>query len=40
MKKLEWISDTIMNTSVFEYFDVYISVGVKAALSAHGLGKI
>ena len=40
MKKLQWISDTIMNTSVFEYFDVYISVGVKATSSAHGLGKI
>ena len=36
MKKLQRISDTIMSTSVLEYFDnAYISVGVKTALSAY-----
>ena len=41
MKKLQWIPSTIMNISVLEYFDnVYISYGVKTALSTHGLGNL
>ena len=38
---LQWILNTIMNTSVLEWFDnVYIFDGVKTALSTHGLGNI
>ena len=38
MKKLLRILNTIINTSVLEYFDnVYISDGVKTAFSIDGL---
>ena len=38
LKKLQWIPNTIMNIA---YFDkVYISDGVKTALSTHALGNI
>ena len=41
IKKLQWIPNTIMNISVLEYFDnVYVSYGVKIALSTHGLGNV
>ena len=41
MKRLQWILNSIMNISLLEYFDnVYISYGVKIALSTHGLGNI
>ena len=41
MKKLQEITNTIMNTSVLECFDnVYISDGVKTAISTHGFGNI
>ena len=41
VKKLQWIPNTIMNISVIEYFDnVYISDGIKTALSTHALGNI
>ena len=41
IKKLQWIINTIMNTSVLEWFgNVHISDGVKTALSTHGLRNI
>ena len=41
MKMLQRVPNTVMNISVLEYFDnVYISDGVKTALSTHGLGNI
>ena len=40
MKKLQWIPNTTMNISVLEFFAVYISDGVKTALSTNGLGDI
>ena len=40
MKNVQWIPSTIMNTIVFEYFDVYISDDIKIALYTHGLGNI
>ena len=44
MKKLQvlsWIPNTIMNINVLEYFDnIYISDGVRIALSTHGLEYI
>ena len=41
IKKLQWIPNTIMNTSVLEYFDnVYIFDSVKIPFSTHGLGNI
>ena len=41
IRKLQWIQNTIMNTNVPECFDnVYISDGIKTALSTHWLGNI
>ena len=40
IKKVQWIPSTIMNTIVFEYFNVYISDDIKIALYTHGLGNI
>ena len=41
IKKLQWIPNTIINTSVLEYFDnVYIFDGFITALSSHELGSI
>ena len=41
IKKLQWIPNTMINTSVLECFDnVYISDGVKTTLSIHGLENI
>ena len=38
---MQWIPDAVLNTTVLECFDnVYISDGVKTALSTHGLGNI
>ena len=40
MKKLNRIPNTVMNTSVLEYFhNIYIYDGVKTTLSTHGLGN-
>ena len=40
IKKVQWIPSTIMNTIVYEYFNVYISDDIKIALYTHGLGNI
>ena len=40
MKKIKLIPNTIMNISVLKFFDVYISDGLKIALSTHRLGNI
>ena len=41
MKKSQGTPNTIMEPTYMQYFDkVYMSDGVKTALSTHGLGKI
>ena len=39
MKKLQRIPITIVKTNVLVIFDVYITDGVKTALSTHGVGS-
>ena len=39
IKKLQWISNTIMNTPAWYLDQVYVSDGVKTALFTHELGN-
>ena len=40
MKKLQQVLNTIINIKVLEYFDVWISNGVKIALTNPGLRNV